>query len=374
MAENGGTGPRGPRCIALVGPFQSGKTTLLEGNSGAHRRDRAPGHRRGRLDRRRRLQGSAPSPDERRAFGRDHDFPRRQLHLHRLPRLGRIHPRHARGAAAVDAAVVVCEADEKKVPQLQLILRELEDLKIPRFLFLNKIDKADKRVRETLQAAAAGLARAAGAAPDPDLDERHRHRLRRPRARARAYLQGACAVRGRAARRRERRPREGSALHHAGDARRPRRRADGAVARGHPAAARQGVRRPRQGIARRPDLPGADRLGDAHQRRAAADEGAAPRGAGRRRHRQAPRRQADRRCGRLRAQDAAHRAWRQDVGRARARGQVGDGTTFITPETEPAACPACSSCSATAARSAAPRRPARRSRSASSITPRPATR
>ena len=52
---------------------------------------------------------------------------------------------------AVDAAVVVCEADEKKVPQLQLILRELEDQNIPRFLFLNKIDKADKRVRETLK-------------------------------------------------------------------------------------------------------------------------------------------------------------------------------------------------------------------------------
>ena len=29
MGDNGG-GPRGPRCIALVGPFQSGKTTLLE--------------------------------------------------------------------------------------------------------------------------------------------------------------------------------------------------------------------------------------------------------------------------------------------------------------------------------------------------------
>jgi elongation factor G len=57
-----------------------------------------------------------------------------------------------RGALpTIDAAVVVCEADEKKVPQLQLILRELEDLKIPRFLFLNKIDKADKRVRETLK-------------------------------------------------------------------------------------------------------------------------------------------------------------------------------------------------------------------------------
>jgi elongation factor G len=46
---------------------------------------------------------------------------------------------------------VVCEADEKKIPQLQLVLRELEDLKIPRILFLNKIDKADKRIRETLQ-------------------------------------------------------------------------------------------------------------------------------------------------------------------------------------------------------------------------------
>jgi len=30
MADNGGTSPKGPRCIALVGPFQSGKTTLLE--------------------------------------------------------------------------------------------------------------------------------------------------------------------------------------------------------------------------------------------------------------------------------------------------------------------------------------------------------
>jgi len=51
---------------------------------------------------------------------------------------------------AVDAAIVVCEADEKKLPQLQIILRELEDLQIPRFLFLNKIDKANKRIRETL--------------------------------------------------------------------------------------------------------------------------------------------------------------------------------------------------------------------------------
>jgi len=52
---------------------------------------------------------------------------------------------------AVDAAVVVCELDEKKVPQLQLILRELEDRKIPRFLFLNKTDKADATIHDVLQ-------------------------------------------------------------------------------------------------------------------------------------------------------------------------------------------------------------------------------
>jgi elongation factor G len=30
MAETNGREPRGPRCIALVGPYLSGKTTLLE--------------------------------------------------------------------------------------------------------------------------------------------------------------------------------------------------------------------------------------------------------------------------------------------------------------------------------------------------------
>jgi elongation factor G len=52
---------------------------------------------------------------------------------------------------AVDAAVLVCELDEKKIPQLQLIMRELEEQKIPRFIFLNKIDKADSTVHDVLK-------------------------------------------------------------------------------------------------------------------------------------------------------------------------------------------------------------------------------
>ena len=51
---------------------------------------------------------------------------------------------------ACDAAVVVCEADERKIPALELVLRELEEADIPRFLFINKIDTATRRVRETL--------------------------------------------------------------------------------------------------------------------------------------------------------------------------------------------------------------------------------
>ena len=64
-----------------------------------HRRHPAPGQRRGRQHRRRRQHGSAPSPHERRAHRRHHEFHGRLLHFPRLSRLGRVRPRHARGAA-----------------------------------------------------------------------------------------------------------------------------------------------------------------------------------------------------------------------------------------------------------------------------------
>jgi len=150
MAGNG-AGPKGPRCIALVGPFQSGKTTLLEGilartNAIARQGTVEAGSTVG--------DGSAEARHHKMSvelsvattnfLGDSYTF---------IDCPGSVEFVHDMRAVlpAVDAAVVVCEADEKKIPQLQLILRELEDLKIPRFLFLNKIDKADKRVRETLK-------------------------------------------------------------------------------------------------------------------------------------------------------------------------------------------------------------------------------
>ncbi len=142
--------PRGPRCIALVGPFQSGKTTLLEAilartgaipkagsvDAGTSVGDASPEARHHKM-------GVCLTAATTNFMGDEYTF---------LDCPGSIEFAHDMRAAmpAVDAAIVVCEADERKLPQLQIILRELEDLGIPRFLFINKIDRANKRIRETL--------------------------------------------------------------------------------------------------------------------------------------------------------------------------------------------------------------------------------
>lgn len=146
------TGVRGegPRCIAIVGPFQSGKTTLLESilercdglsragsvKTGNSVGDAAPEARAHQMSTELNV-ASADFLGQRFQFI---DCPGSVEFLHEM--------RHV--LPAVDAAVVVCEADDRKAPALELVLRELEEADIPRFLFLNKIDTASRRVRETL--------------------------------------------------------------------------------------------------------------------------------------------------------------------------------------------------------------------------------
>ena len=154
MAENGSNGDRrvsGPRLIALVGPFQSGKTTLLEsilartgalsrqgnvrdgssvGDSSAEARAHAMS-----------IEANIATTDylgDRFTFV---DCPGSIEFAYDLPNV----------LPLCDAAIVVCEADQRKIPALQLVLRELEELGIPRLIFLNKIDAATSRVRETLE-------------------------------------------------------------------------------------------------------------------------------------------------------------------------------------------------------------------------------
>ncbi len=141
----------GPRCIALLGPFQSGKTTLLEAillRTGAIQRQGTveAGTTVGDASKESRHHSMSVelSVASTNFMGDSYTF---------IDCPGSVEFIHDMRAVLpfVDAAVVVCEADEKKIPQLQLILRELEDLKLPHFLFLNKIDKADKRIRDTLK-------------------------------------------------------------------------------------------------------------------------------------------------------------------------------------------------------------------------------
>ena len=151
MGQNG-TGPKGPRCIALVGPFQSGKTTLLEAilaRTGAVQRQ-------GTVDAGTTV-GDASKEARNHKMSVEATFATTTFMDDSYTFIdcpGSVEFMHDMRSVlpAIDAAVVVCEADEKKVPQLQLILRELEDQNIPHFLFLNKIDKAaDQRVRETIK-------------------------------------------------------------------------------------------------------------------------------------------------------------------------------------------------------------------------------
>ncbi|MBN9455948.1 MAG: elongation factor G [Bosea sp.] len=145
-----GTRGAGPRCVALVGPFQSGKTTLLEsilmrcgalsrtgsvktGNTVGDASAEARAHQMS-------VEPNVASVDFLGDTFQFIDCPGSVEFLHEM--------RHV--LPAVDAAVVVCEADDRKAPALELVLRELEEADIPRFLFLNKIDTAARRVRETL--------------------------------------------------------------------------------------------------------------------------------------------------------------------------------------------------------------------------------
>ena len=274
------------------GPVPGRQDHAARSDPRPHRRAAAARHRRSRQHGRRRQPGGARAPDEHRAFGRLHQFSRRHLHVPGLPGLGRVRPGHALGAAAGrrrDRGLRGRREEDPAAATGAARARRTENPALP-------VPQQDRQGRQARardhRAAAAGLARAAGAAANPDLEERHHRGLRRSRARARLRLPRARREQGRPDRGRERRPQEGGALLDAGEARRPRRQADGAVARGYRAAARQGVRRSRQGAARGRHLPGADRLGHAHQRRAAPDEGLASRGAGRRRHQCPPRPEA----------------------------------------------------------------------------------
>ena len=150
MGKADGEAGRSARCIALVGPYMSGKTTLLE----------AILHRGGAISRQGTIADANTVGDgapEARAHGMstelnvaDIEFLGDRFTFIDCPGSIEFQSESDAVLAAVDAAVVVTEPDPKRVPALQVILKQLEDRGIPHFLFLNKIDSFATPVREIL--------------------------------------------------------------------------------------------------------------------------------------------------------------------------------------------------------------------------------
>ncbi|GAA4528629.1 elongation factor G [Chelativorans composti] len=131
----------GPKCIAIVGPLESGKSTLL--NAILMRTGAQPFTPP--------TSGPATHSMTTEACFATTSFMGESMTFVDCP--GSVEFAHEAGPviAAADVAVIVADADDKKLPQLQLLMRQLEELGIPRILFLNKIDKSTAGVRETLQ-------------------------------------------------------------------------------------------------------------------------------------------------------------------------------------------------------------------------------
>jgi elongation factor G len=150
VPKAGANGSARSRCIALVGPYLSGKTTLLEAilaRTGAVLKA-------GSVSDNTSVGDASP---EARNHGMsvslnvaDASFLGDNFTFIDCP--GSIEFQHEGAVAltACDAAVVVCEADARRVPALQIILKQLEDRGIPHFLFLNKIDESEIALRDLI--------------------------------------------------------------------------------------------------------------------------------------------------------------------------------------------------------------------------------
>ncbi|MGD9740795.1 MAG: elongation factor G, partial [Bauldia sp.] len=148
----------GPRLIALVGPFASGKTSLLEAilartGTIARHGTAADGN----------MVGDATPEARAHQMSVEANIAETEFMGDRLTFIdcpGSVEFAFEASAVvpAADLAIVVAESDPKKVPALQVILKALEDRGVPRLIFLNKLDKDGGSVRDvlrTLQSASA---------------------------------------------------------------------------------------------------------------------------------------------------------------------------------------------------------------------------
>ena len=141
---------RGPRTVALVGPYGSGKTTLLESVlsiTGAVQRKGAVAQKNTVGDASPEARARQMSVEVNCATTRYLD---QSLTFLDCPGSIEFLQDALNVLSGVDAAIVVCEPEPAKLQMLQPYLKRLSDLKIPHFLFVNKIDKASGSLRALL--------------------------------------------------------------------------------------------------------------------------------------------------------------------------------------------------------------------------------
>ena len=148
MGERAG----GPRVAALVGPYLSGKTTLLESLLFAAEAI----HRRGTQKDQTTVGDSAPE-----ARARQMSTEINPAHATYLgdrwffldcPGSVELTTEAQTALLAADVAVVVCEAVPDRVLALSPLFKFLDDRQIPHMIFVNKIDQTSARVSEVLAA------------------------------------------------------------------------------------------------------------------------------------------------------------------------------------------------------------------------------
>ncbi len=142
----------GPRSIAIVGPYLSGKTTLLESIlfvAGAIGRKGKVG------------EGNSVGDNSQEARGREMgvevnvastEYMGDRFTFLDCPGSIEFSQESFSALVGVDAAVVVCEADPTRALSVAPILRFLDEHKIPRIIFVNKLDRATATVGDMVDA------------------------------------------------------------------------------------------------------------------------------------------------------------------------------------------------------------------------------
>ncbi|GAB6052063.1 elongation factor G [Magnetospira thiophila] len=149
----------GPRAAAIVGPYTSGKTTLLE----ALLASAGIIHRRGRVTEGSTVGDTTPESRDRQmstelniASG---EYLDESWTFIDCPGNVELSQDALNALMVVDAAVVVCEPGQDKALAMGPLLKFLDDHSIPHFVFINKMDNASVGVQATLEALQAVSAR-----------------------------------------------------------------------------------------------------------------------------------------------------------------------------------------------------------------------